>query len=77
MPLITNILRTVYSIFTPFIIKSIQGRRNKQMILPANGKTMLLLLLGFLIRLRRKDGATTDHPKPNLASGQFIEPLKG
>jgi hypothetical protein len=47
------------------------------MILPANGKTMFLLLLGFLIRLRRKDGATADHPKPNLASGQFIEPLKG
>ena len=32
------------------------------MILPANGKTMLLLLLGFLIRLRRREGATTDHP---------------
>lgn len=47
------------------------------MILPANGKTMLLLLLGFLIRLRRKEGATTDHSKPNLASVQFAEPLKG
>ena len=46
------------------------------MILPVNGKTMLLLLLGFLIRLGRKEGATTDHPKPNLASGQFIEPRK-
>jgi hypothetical protein len=40
-------------------------------------KNMLLLLLGFLIRLRKRKGASNGHPKSSLTVGQFTEPQKG
>jgi hypothetical protein len=46
------------------------------MILPANGKHALAAI-GFLVSLRKREGSTTNHPKPNLASEQITEPLNG
>lgn len=40
-------------------------------------KNMLLLLLGFLIKLRKREGATSDHLKAHQALKQFTEPQKG
>ena len=44
---------------------------------PAAKGNMLLLLLGFLIRLRKRESATVDHPKAHQALKQFTEPQKG
>jgi hypothetical protein len=38
---------------------------------------MLLLLLGFLIRLRKKASAITHQPKTNVALSPVTEPQKG
>jgi hypothetical protein len=38
---------------------------------------MLLLLLGVLIKLRKKQSATTAQPKPSRAGQQVAEPQKG
>jgi len=46
------------------------------MVLPAM-VNMLLLLLGFLIRLRKKAGATTNQSRTILALDSSAEPQKG
>jgi hypothetical protein len=74
--IITNILRTFYSIFMPFAIQSIEAEETKVVLLPQMGN-MLLLLLGLLIRLRKKAGASPNQPKTNLGLERFTESREG
>lgn len=47
------------------------------MHLVPSAKSMLLLLLGLFIRLRKREGGTSGHPKVNLPLKQFSELQKG
>jgi len=75
---LTNILRSLYSIFMALVIQCIEvGGGEKVMVLLAM-VNMILLLVGFLTGLRKKQEATiSSQSENNLALDQFTQSQKG